>query len=147
MKLGALIIVIIVIAAVGFGIYYFMNRPEVETAPVSEVNQVENTVIVPAEREAVEVPVSTAKEFSFTVENGDVTEKPEKFEVTQDDEVTVTVMADSDDEIHLHGYNLSSEVAAGEASVLTFTANKAGRFEIELEDAKITLGFLEVQPK
>ena len=38
----------------------------------------------------------------------------------------------ADDEFHLHGYDLSpGETKMGEASIISFTADKAGDFEIE----------------
>ena len=39
---------------------------------------------------------------------------------------------DADDEFHLHGYDLSlGETKKGESASITFTADKAGEFEVE----------------
>jgi hypothetical protein len=148
MKAGILAIIIVVIAAIGFGVYYVMNRSE-EPSTVLQTNQIENSVNIVSETNttAPEVPVKTDKEFAFEVADGKVTEKPEQFEVTQGDDVVITVLADISDEVHLHGYDISTGLTAGSTARLTFNAETAGRFEIELEEAKITLGFLEVQPK
>ena len=128
MKASFLAIIIVVIAVIGFGVYYVMNRSETNTTlPV--------------------VPASSAKEFSFEVSDGKVTKKPAQFEVTQGDDLVISVLSDISDELHLHGYDISTGVTAGSTARLTFKAETAGRFEIELEEAKITLGFLEVQPK
>lgn len=54
-------------------------------------------------------------------------------EVTLGANVQVTLSnPNADDEFHLHGYDLSpGETKMGEASIMSFTADKAGDFEIE----------------
>ena len=54
-------------------------------------------------------------------------------EVTLGTNVQVTLSnPNADDEFHLHGYDLSpGETKMGEASIISFTADKAGDFEIE----------------
>lgn len=61
--------------------------------------------------------------------------------------VILKVTADIADEAHLHGYNVSKPTKPGEPIVLELTANKSGRFELELEKIKKPLGYLEVYPK
>jgi hypothetical protein len=148
MKASILAIIIVVIAAIGFGVYYVMNRSE-EPSTVPQANQTENTVNVVSETNTTvpEVPVDADTVFAFEVSDGKVTKKPEHFEVMQGDDIVITVLADISDEVHLHGYDISTGLTAGSTARLTFNAETAGRFEIELEEAKITLGFLEVQPK
>ena len=48
-------------------------------------------------------------------------------------EVTLNITnPDEEDEFHLHGYDLSTgETPAGETATITFTADKAGEFEME----------------
>jgi hypothetical protein len=60
--------------------------------------------------------------------------------------VVVTVTADVEDEVHVHGYDLMREVAPGEPAQIAFRAAFAGRFEIELEDRGLPLAELEVEP-
>jgi hypothetical protein len=54
------------------------------------------------------------------------------------------VRADVEDEVHLHGYDLSADVAPGQAARITFTADVAGEFEVELEELGIPLAELTV---
>jgi heme/copper-type cytochrome/quinol oxidase subunit 2 len=62
------------------------------------------------------------------------------------DRVTVHVTSDGvSDEVHLHGYDLSLDVAPGAPATITFEADIPGRFEIELEDAGTPIGELEVR--
>lgn len=59
------------------------------------------------------------------------------------EEVTVRVSGDSDDHVHIHGYDLFLHLEDG-AGELAFTADIPGVFEIELEEAGILLVRLEV---
>lgn len=61
--------------------------------------------------------------------------------------VRITITADEDEEFHVHGYDESVQLTAGEPAELTFMAGASGRFPIELEESKTELGALEVQPQ
>ena len=47
------------------------------------------------------------------------------------DTVTLTVIGDSADELHIHGYNLEVSFAPGQPGTITFEANIPGIFEAE----------------
>lgn len=49
-------------------------------------------------------------------------------------------------QVHLHGYNIEKDVVPGQAVRLPFTANIAGRFEVELHPTDALLAVLEVKP-
>jgi len=66
--------------------------------------------------------------------------------VHQGDDVVVVVDADASDEVHVHGYDLTADVAPGKPARIEFEATIAGGFEIELEDADVHVADLEVQP-
>jgi hypothetical protein len=52
----------------------------------------------------------------------------------------------ADDEFHLHGYDLSpGETKMGEASIISFTADKAGDFEIESHVTEDVLVIIRVK--
>ena len=52
----------------------------------------------------------------------------------------------ADDEFHLHGYHLSpGETKMGEASIISFTADKAGDFEIESHVTEDVLVIIRVK--
>ncbi len=59
------------------------------------------------------------------------------------EEVTIRVIGNSADHVHVHGYDLFLHLTEG-AGELVFTADIPGVFEIELEEAGITLIQLEV---
>lgn len=60
--------------------------------------------------------------------------------------VVIRVTADVADEVHLHGYDLTADVAPGAPATIRFTADAPGRFEVELEDSGIQVAELEVRP-
>ena len=66
--------------------------------------------------------------------------------IDQGDKVVLVVRADSGEAVHLHGYNLEKEIVPGQAVRLPFTANIAGRFELELHPTDTLLAVLEVKP-
>jgi len=83
--------------------------------------------------------------ITLTVSGGEVTGADERVSVPIGSEVTIQVTTDVDDEVHVHGYDLRRDVAAGEQATMTFTADIPGVFEVELEDAGLPLVSLEVQ--
>ena len=66
--------------------------------------------------------------------------------VDKGDRVVLVVKSDTADEIHLHGYDISRNVAAGATARITFHATLPGRFEVELENRGVQIADLTVQP-
>ena len=58
--------------------------------------------------------------------------------------VTIRVTSDVDDHIHLHGYDVLTDVRAETPAELTFDATIPGVFEVELEDSRSQLLELEI---
>jgi ABC-type Fe3+-hydroxamate transport system substrate-binding protein len=65
--------------------------------------------------------------------------------VSKGDRVVLVVKSDVADEIHLHGYDKSTEVSAGGTARLPFTATLPGRFEVELESRGVQIADLTVE--
>jgi hypothetical protein len=59
--------------------------------------------------------------------------------------VVLRVTADVADEVHLHGYDKSADVAPGKPAQIRFTADIPGVFEVELEQRRQKLLDLEVR--
>lgn len=68
----------------------------------------------------------------LTYGDGQVTGVAGRVTVALGSTVTLQVTSDAAEEVHLHGYNLSTPVAAGSPAVPTFTADIPGVFEVEL---------------
>lgn len=104
------------------------------TDPVAE--ETSTTSAVPVTAEPVEISVVVGE-----------TSSPERTEkVALGSPVTVTLVnPESHDDFHLHGYDIATgSVEAGEESVISFTADKAGTFEIESHETGEVLVYLEI---
>ncbi|HEY1078315.1 MAG TPA: hypothetical protein VGE51_16585 [Fontimonas sp.] len=82
----------------------------------------------------------------FTLEPGNPA-APKVMQVQVGEEVELSITTGSDDELHLHGYDLALPLRAGEPGTLRFVAEHAGRFELELHHAHAEIGVLEVLPR
>jgi hypothetical protein len=80
-----------------------------------------------------------------TVASGEVSGVGDRVSVAVGAEVTIIVEADTTDHVHLHGYDLLADVAPGSPATIEFTADLAGVWEVELEDAGQLLFQLEVR--
>jgi hypothetical protein len=69
-----------------------------------------------------------------------------RLDVEQGEDVVLVVRSAVADEVHLHGYDLSADVAPGRVARIRFTADQPGRFEIELEQAHEGIAQLRVTP-
>ena len=102
-------------------------------------------------------PSSTTQETAATSESqqktvdlaimGGNTMTPDQISVNEGDHVTLNITSDEPLEFHLHGYDLATDLDAGEPAVLSFDATNTGRFEIENEQTQQELGELLVQPR
>ena len=66
--------------------------------------------------------------------------------VQKGDRVVLVVTSDVADHVHLHGYDIMRNVAAGGTARIRFRATVPGRFEVELEDRGVQIADLTVQP-
>ena len=70
----------------------------------------------------------------------------QRSEFAKGDPARVTVRSDVSDEIHVHGYDLMTDVEAGGSVTFAFPAKIDGRFEVELEGRGEQIAELEVTP-
>lgn len=93
------------------------------------------------------IPPSGTVEKTFTI--GTDTGKDVVFEVTQGDNVKLTfVNNNGNDEVHLHDYDITTgEMTKGVESSISFTADKAGDFEVESHVTEELLLTLRVNAK
>lgn len=88
----------------------------------------------------------STREFTFVVEDGKLVDGPSELEVNEGDTVIITITTNEEEELHLHGYDRSIDLAPGEAATLTFVADMSGKYPFELERSKTELGTLIVVP-
>ncbi len=90
--------------------------------------------------------VAKPKVVSIVVVNGAPKSGIVRQTVSKGDRVVLVVKSDVADEIHLHGYDKSTDVTAGGTARLPFTATIPGRFEVELESRGVQIADLTVNP-
>ena len=66
--------------------------------------------------------------------------------VKKGDRVVVVVTSDVADHVHLHGYDVFRDVAAGGTARIRFRATLPGRFEVELESRGVQIADLTIEP-
>jgi heme/copper-type cytochrome/quinol oxidase subunit 2 len=128
-------LVLVGLAAIAVAALYLWARPQPQPAPAPAATASAAVAREPA-----------AREFDFEITQGRVAGPP-RLAVTEGERVTLRVRSDVADELHVHGYDLSAPLPAGEVVALAFIAAKAGRFEVELHASHRGIGALEVQPR
>jgi hypothetical protein len=91
-------------------------------------------------------PAAGAKVIAVRVVGGVPQGGIQRPTVDQGDKVVLVVRTDSGEAVHLHGYNIEKEIVPGKPVRLPFTANIAGRFEVELHPTDTLLAVIEVKP-
>jgi hypothetical protein len=66
-------------------------------------------------------------------------------QVRRGETVVLRVVADVNDHVHVHGYDLMADVGPGKPAEIRFTADLPGVWEVELEDRKQPLLTIEVR--
>lgn len=90
-------------------------------------------------------PVGPTQRVELTYTGGSVQGGVSRVSVGLNRPVEVVVRSDVADEVHVHGYDLKAEIPAGGVGTLSFTADRSGVFEIELETRGTQLAQLEVR--
>ena len=93
--------------------------------------------------DAAEPDAGNVVEVSFA--NGKVTGPTKKVQIPLGEEVTFKVTSDVEEELHVHGYDKTADLAPGKESKVTFTADIPGGFEAELEGSGTLLFEFEVK--
>jgi hypothetical protein len=121
------------------------GEDETDTAPT--VTQTQTTETTTATETTTTEPAPPAVEVVRIVvvdgaPKGGIVRKT----VEKGDRVVLVVESDVADEVHLHGYDLKRDVAAGGTARIRFTAKVPGRFEVELEERGVQIADLTVKP-
>ena len=107
------------------------------TTTEPEVTTTAATTTAPAEPQVARISVSVPGDKAPTVKH---------FTIQQGSQVVFVVKSELADEVHLHGYDLSADVAPGEPATISFKATAPGLFEAELESRSLPIAELEVRP-
>jgi hypothetical protein len=88
--------------------------------------------------------------LELAIHNAESPATPPVLSVRQNDQVVVHLTSDKP-HVHLHGYDIESDVAPNLVTSLRFTATATGRFPIEIHSneprKQPPLAYLEVRPR
>lgn len=89
-------------------------------------------------------PSPSVRTIAVTVSGGTVTGTSGREQVALGEDVVIRVTSDVAEEVHVHGYDLKADVAAGGTAEIPLKATIPGGFEVELEHSGKTLFQLRV---
>ena len=92
-------------------------------------------------------PAAAPARRSFDLEIRGDGMNPDRVSVGEGDSVTLNVATERPVEVHVHGYDLESEIEPGETTELSFEADRTGRFPMEDHETGADLGVLVVGPR
>ena len=93
-------------------------------------------------------PTSTVAGSEIAIDvtvTDDGVDAEERYQAPLGAEVTITVTSTFADEVHIHGYNLFTTLEPDVPGRITFVADVPGIFEVELENAVVSLFELVVE--
>jgi hypothetical protein len=88
-------------------------------------------------------PVPT---HTITVKGGKPVGGVQRIKVKKGDIVRLIIESDVADEVHVHGYDLQTNTRPGRKVGMEFKATSDGNYEIELENRKVQIAQLTVEP-
>jgi hypothetical protein len=112
----------------------------------SESNEASNAGGVTRPGDGPESASMGGKVPTVVIRNGEPVGGIEELEYSAGDEIRFEVSSDVADEVHVHGYDLMQNVAAGGTVSFDFPAEIEGIFEVELEGRKEQIAELRVNP-
>ena len=101
-----------------------------------------STTVASTATTATTAPAGRVLEYTFR--GGNVTGEG-RVSVKLGEQVTIRVVSDVAEEIHVHTYDLTAELEPEAPGRITFTADIPGVHEVELESSHLRLLSLEVQ--
>jgi len=139
--------------AVVVGLWFLFKPPRAEltvpgTAPVGDAHA-SSAMGSPgnaSQAPAAGGPAGT-EVFELVIKSARPVGGPILLQVHEGQQVTLNIRSDSDDELHLHGYDLHAHITPRQIASLQFNANRTGHFGLELHKARTELGALEVYPR
>ena len=69
-----------------------------------------------------------------------------RLEFERGERIRFTVVSNTADEVHVHGFDLAKDVAAGGSAHFDFRADFEGVFEVELEGPHVQIAELRIEP-
>jgi hypothetical protein len=89
---------------------------------------------------------ATAAAPTIAIKGGEPVVAVRTLTYIEGDQIRFAVESDTADEVHVHGYDLMKDVEAGGTVRFDFPATIEGGFEVELEESKVQIAELTVNP-
>lgn len=122
---------------------FLVLRPEDDPgSPVGQTAVPAATMTAPSAAATTTVGAAAPRPASVRL----VADRVRRIEVRRGDVVRLQIENPTAEELHVHGYDLSRELPAGEPVRMQFVASTTGVFEIELEGAGRPVAELTVLP-
>jgi hypothetical protein len=129
---------------------FFIVRPDdsnddkaTEPATPALVTDDTGGTLPEAQKPATPTPPPTPQ---VVVKDGQPRDGVVDFDFDQGETIQFTVKSDVEDEVHVHGYDVSKEVSPGRTAEFSFPAEFTGVFEVELENSAVPIAKLQVNP-
>ena len=104
--------------------------------PAAETTTTETQTEVETQTETAPPEPPQPSVTRIRIQGGQVVGGAKTIDVEQGEPVRIVVTADTTDEIHLHGYDITRNAAPGAPARFNFKANLEGVFEIESHTAE-----------
>jgi hypothetical protein len=114
------------------------------TAPPTETTEVtETTETSPAETTPAKPKPRT---IVVVVDQGRPRGGIKRPKLAKGEKVVLVIRSDAGEAVHVHGYDVEKPLTPGKPLRIPITANRPGRFEVELHHPDVLLAVLEVRP-
>lgn len=128
-------------------LFVVLSGGEEESGPAEEEGATATTVADPAgSKSEAKARPERPQVDRIVVVDGEPKSGVQRLTHERGDRVRLEVRSDVDDHVHVHGYDLFEDIAAGGKARFSFDADIDGVFEIELEDSGVQLAELRVRP-
>lgn len=135
------------LALVGLALSACGGMDDDESQPAGETTtgaQTTETVTTTGEATTTEAEPEGPRQIRISYRGGKLSGDSGTVRVRRGEEIELTVRADLEEEVHVHGYDLSAEVAPGHPAKISFVADQRGTFTIELEHLHLHIAKLRV---
>ncbi len=76
---------------------------------------------------------------------GNVAPLGERIDVRKGQEIELRITSDRADQLHIHGFDTTLQIVAGQPQTHTFVADRTGRYEIETHSPTLTVVILQIR--
>lgn len=140
------IVGLVVVAAIGFVVLKATGSSSTSDQP-SDQSVIAPTTATTGDRPAQnERPRPKPAIPKIEVRGGEPVGGIKKLIYRKGETIEFAVVADAADELHLHGYDLTAELAPGRAATMRLEATIEGIFELELHGAHTQIASITVEP-